>query len=177
MQTPLSHLVLCVLEGEGTSGKVLNWTVPSLSHFPHRHNYPYEKKKNKGDANFVAEGLHMGNRIFCPWAASGDFAMQIRLPTTSISGNRMQLSGHWSGLQVGFLPCKWGCPQLHMEMVGSSVGNSVGNPLRSSMKTVDSSMGNPLNCPLTKLKCRPSLIYMQCQGKFRLHSPSYLISL
>ena len=32
MQTPLSPLAECGLVGEGTSGKVLNWTVHSLNH-------------------------------------------------------------------------------------------------------------------------------------------------
>ena len=55
------------------------------------------------------------------WAAHGNFAMQIRLPTTSIDGNSGQLSGQptaskyekcgllsgqWSGLPMGILPFK-----------------------------------------------------------------------
>ena len=67
-------------------------------------NYPYGK--NRGDAHFAAHGLHVGSRMGCPWAAHGNFAMQIRLPTTSIYGNR----------------------------VGSSLGSSVGSPLLPKMK-------------------------------------------
>ena len=86
----------------------------------------------------------------CTWAtelaAHGNFAMQIRLPTTSVYGNSGQLSGQpttskyeksgqlsgqWSGLTMGILPFKLGYP-LHvlpyMETVGSSVGNGVGCP-------------------------------------------------
>ena len=42
-------------------------------------------EKNGGAADFAAHGLHVG----CPWAARGVpmeliFAMEIRLPTTSI---------------------------------------------------------------------------------------------
>ena len=34
----------------------------------------------------------MGNGMGCPWAAHGNFAMQIRLPTTYIYGDSGQLS-------------------------------------------------------------------------------------
>ena len=37
-------------------------------------------------------GLYMGNGVGCPWAAHGNFAMQIRLPTTAIYGISGQLS-------------------------------------------------------------------------------------
>ena len=50
-------------------------------------------RKNRGAAHFAARGLHVGNGVGCPWAAHGNFAMQIRLPTTSIYGNSGQLSG------------------------------------------------------------------------------------
>ena len=43
---------------------------------------PYGKKQ--GAAHFAAHGLHVGNGVGCLWAAHGNFAMQIRLPTTSI---------------------------------------------------------------------------------------------
>ena len=99
-------------------------------------------RKNRGAAHFAARGLHVGNGVGCPWASHGNFAMQIRLPTTSIYGNSGQLSGqlsrlpttsiygsNWqlsgqrSGLPMGILPCKLGCPLLpYMETVGSSVG-------------------------------------------------------
>ena len=73
--------------------------------------------KNRGAAHFAAHGLHVGNGVGCPWAAHGNFAMQIRLPTTSIDGNSGQLSrqpttskyeksGQLSGLPMGILPCK-----------------------------------------------------------------------
>ena len=54
--------------------------------------------KNRGAAHFAARGLHVGNGVGCPWAAHGNFAMQIRLPTTSIYGNSGQLSGQLSRL-------------------------------------------------------------------------------
>ena len=38
-------------------------------------------------------GSSVGSGVGCPWAAHGKFAMQIRLPTTSIYGNSVQLSG------------------------------------------------------------------------------------
>ena len=122
----------------------------------------------RGTAHFAAHGLHVGNGVGCPWAAHGNFAMQIRLPTTSIYGKSEQLSkelsrqptaskyeksgqlsGQRSGLPMGILPCKLGCTLLpYTDIVGSSVGNSVGSPLHSSMEIVDSSVGSPLNCPL-----------------------------
>ena len=48
------------------------------------------------------------------WAAHGNFAMQIRLPTTSIYGNSGQLSGQPTTSKY--------------EKVGSSVGSGVGCP-------------------------------------------------
>ena len=81
--------------------------------------------ENRGAAHFAAHGLHVGNGVGCPWAAHGNFALQIRLPTTSIYGNvnsrqlngqlsrqpttskyekSGQLSGHRSGLPMG---CPW----------------------------------------------------------------------
>ena len=56
----------------------------------------------------------VGRGVGCPWAAHGNFAMQIRLPTTSIYGNSGQLSGQ---------PTTSKC-----EKVGSSVGSGVGCP-------------------------------------------------
>ena len=35
----------------------------------------------------------VGSGVGCPWAVHGNFAMQIRLPTTSIYGYSGQLSG------------------------------------------------------------------------------------
>ena len=93
--------------------------------------YPYGK--NRGAAHFATHGLQVGNGVGCPWAAHGNFAMQIRLPTTSIHGNSGQpknfgnsvgspllqkngksgqLSGQRSGLPMGILPCKLDCPLL-----------------------------------------------------------------
>ena len=61
----------------------------------------------------------VGSAVGCPWAAHGNFAMQIRLPTTSIYGKSGQLSGQpttskceksgqlsgqWSGLPMS---CPW----------------------------------------------------------------------
>ena len=80
-------------------------------------NNPYGK--NRGAAHFAAHGLHVGNGVGCPWAAHGNFAMQIRLPTTSIYGNSGQLSGQLS--RQPLLP--------NMKKVGSSVGSGVGCPL------------------------------------------------
>ena len=101
--------------------------------------------ENRGAAHFAAHGLRVGNRVGCPWAAHGNFAMQIRLPTTSIYGNSGQLSrqptaskiwikwaaqwaAEWAanGLPMGILPCKLGCPLLpYKETVGSSVGSEL----------------------------------------------------
>ena len=135
--------------------------------------------------NMKKVGSSVGSGVGCPWAAHGNFAMQSRLPTTSIYGNSGQLSGQlsrqpttskyeksgqlsgqWSGLPMccpwEFWPCKLGCPLLpYTDIVGSSVGNSVGSPLFSSMEIVGSSVGSPLNCPLLNLKWTPSLIHMQ----------------
>ena len=123
--------------------------------------------KNMGPAHFAARGLHVGNGVGCPWAAHGNFAMQIRLPTTSIYGNSGQLSGQHSrlpttsiygnsgqlsgqlsgqrnGLPMGILPCKLGCPLLpYMETVGSSVGSQ----LLLNVKKVSSSVGSGVGCP------------------------------
>ena len=71
-------------------------------------------RKNRGTAHFAAHGLHVGNWVGYPWAAHGNFAMQIRLPTTSKYGN----SGQLSGQQI----------TSKYEKVGSSVGNGVGCP-------------------------------------------------
>ena len=43
--------------------------------------------------NIKKVGSSVGSGVGCPWAAHGTFAMQIRLPTTSIYGNSGQLSG------------------------------------------------------------------------------------
>ena len=113
----------------------------------------------------------MGNGVGCPWAAHGNFAMQIRLPITSIYGNSGQLngqlsrqptvsiygssgqlSGQRSGLPMGILPCKLGCPLLsYMETVGSSVGRSVGSSVGSRrcpyMEVVGRLEGSRVGCP------------------------------
>ena len=119
--------------------------------------------KNRGAAHFPARGLHVGNGVGCPWAAHGKFAMQIRLPTTSIYGNSGQLSGQLSrlpttsiygnsgqlsgqrsGLPMGILPCKLGCPLLpYMETVGSSVDSQ----LLPNVKKLGSSVGSGVGCP------------------------------
>ena len=39
----------------------------------------------------------VGSSVGCPWAAHGNFAMQIKLPTTSIYGYSGHLSGQLSG--------------------------------------------------------------------------------
>ena len=84
--------------------------------------------------------------------------MQIRLPTSSISGN----SGQLSGPPKGMLPCKLGCPlPPYTDIVGSSVGNPVGSPLLSSTELVGSSVGSPLSWPLLNSKWKTSLIHMQ----------------
>ena len=111
--------------------------------------FPFPYGKNRGAAHFAARGLHVGNGVGCPWAAHGNFAMQIGLPTTSLYGysgqfsgqlSRLsttsiygnsgqlngQLSGQRRGLPMGILPCKLGCPLLpYMETVGSSVGSQL----------------------------------------------------
>ena len=54
------------------------------------------------------------------WAAHGNFAMQIRLPTSSIYGNSGHLRGQLNGLHMGIF-----CQLLHYtDFVGSFVGNS-----------------------------------------------------
>ena len=105
-------------------------------------------RKNRGAAHFVAHGLHVGNGVGCQWAAHWNFAMQIRLPTSSIYANTGQLSGQLSRqptaskyekktaaqwvvewLPIGILPYKLDCPLLpYMETVGSSMGSGVGCP-------------------------------------------------
>ena len=123
--------------------------------------FPYGK--NRGAAHFAAHGLHVGNGVGCPWAANGNFAMQIRLPTTSIYGNSGQLSGQLSrqpttsiygnsgqlsgqrsGLSMGILPCKLGCPLLPYK---ETVGSSVGSQLLPNVKKVGSSVGSGVGCP------------------------------
>ena len=54
----------------------------------------------------------MGSGVGCPWAAHGNFAMQIWLPTTSKYGNSGQLSRQPTASEY--------------EKVGSSVGSGVG---------------------------------------------------
>ena len=51
--------------------------------------------------------------------------------------------------------------QMRLPTTMELVGSSVGSPLLPIMETVGSSVDSPLKCPLLKLKCRPSLIYMQ----------------
>ena len=51
-------------------------------------------QKNRETTHFVAHGLHLGNSVNCAWVASGNYAMQMRLPTTSINGNSMQNKVH-----------------------------------------------------------------------------------
>ena len=74
------------------------------------HILPYGKNREAG--------LHVGNGVGCPWTAHGNFAMQIRLPTTSMYGNSGQLSGQLSGQPTN----------SKYEKVGSSVGSGVGCP-------------------------------------------------
>ena len=124
-----------------------------------RCNIPYGK--NKGVAHFTAHGLHVDNGVGCPWAAHGNFAMQIRLPLLpymetvgssvgSLVGspllpNMKKWAAEWAahGLPMGILPCKLGCPLLpYMETVGSSVGSS----LLPYMETVGSSVGSGVCC-------------------------------
>ena len=56
--------------------------------------------------------------VGCPWAAHGNFVMQIRLPTSSIYGNNGQLSGQLSRQPTA----------SKYEKVGSSMGSGVGCP-------------------------------------------------
>ena len=89
--------------------------------------------------------------VDCPWVARANFTMPMTLPTTYLYGN----SGQWSWLPIGctwagILTCKWRCPfLLYIEIVGNSVGNSVG---QSSTFTYGNNlgitMGNLLNCIL-----------------------------
>ena len=103
--------------------------------------------------------LPVGNGVGCLWAAHGNLAMQIRLPTTSIYGksgqpsrlpttsiygNSGQLSGQRSGLPMGILPCKLGCPLLPDTDI---VGSSVGSQLLPNVKKVGSSVGSGVGCP------------------------------
>ena len=61
MQTPLSPLAGCGPVGEGTSGKVLNWTVRSLNHAYTTTNLPkkkcQEKKRKKKTTKRGGRGL------------------------------------------------------------------------------------------------------------------------
>ena len=74
------------------------------------------RKKNSGAADFAAYGLHVGNGMGCPFASHENFAMQIRLLTTSIYGNSGQLGGQLSRQPTA----------SKYEKVGSIVGNGVG---------------------------------------------------
>ena len=47
-------------------------------------------------------GSSVGRGVDCPLAANVNFAMQIRLPTSSIYGDSGQLSGQRSGLPTTF---------------------------------------------------------------------------
>ena len=127
--------------------------------------YPYGK--NRGAAHFAARGQHVGNGVGCPWAAHGNFAMQIRLPTTSIYGNSGQLSGQLSRLpttsmygnsgqlsgQRSGLPksCPW--KFCHANLAAhyfhkwKPVGISVGSHLLPNVKKVGSSVGSGVGCP------------------------------
>ena len=88
------------------------------------------------------------------WAAHGNLAMQIRLPTTSIYGNSGQLSGQptnskyeKSGLPMGILPCRSGCPQFpYMETVGSQ--------LLPNMKKSWQLSGQWIGLPMEILPCK-----------------------
>ena len=112
-------------------------------------NGPFSKMERPINSHFPYGKKQGSCQIRCPGAARGqqsglpNFALQIRLPTTSIYGNSGQLSGQLSrqpttpkyeksgqlsgqrsGLPMGILPCKLGCPLLpYMETVGSSVGS------------------------------------------------------
>ena len=122
-------------------------------------------------ANYAAHCFHIRKQWVAQWAAH--FFKIWR------SG---QLSGQWSGLPMGILPCKLCCPLLpYKKTVGSSVGSpllqnmkkwaaqwavewaahgnfahgKLGSPIFTSMEIVGSSVGSPLNCPLLKLKWKP----------------------
>ena len=56
--------------------------------------------------------MHVGNGVGCPWAAHGNFAMQIKLPTTSIYGNSGQLSGQPSRQPTASKYKKWAAIML-----------------------------------------------------------------
>ena len=69
------------------------------------------------------------------------------LPTSLPMGCTWATEWAASGLPMGILPCKLGCPLLpYMETVGSSVGSSVGSPLLPNMKKVGSSVGSGVGC-------------------------------
>ena len=126
--------------------------------------FPYGK--NRGALHFVAHGQRNWLPVGCPW----NFAMRIRLPTTSIYGNSGQLSGQQSGLPMGILPCKLGCPLLpYMETVGSSVGCPLA--IRLPTSSMYGNMGQlsrqrselPMGILSYKLSC-PLLPYMNTVG-------------
>ena len=52
--------------------------------------------------NVKKVGSSVGSGVGCPWAAHGNFAMQIRLPTTSIYGYSRYLSVQLSGQPTTF---------------------------------------------------------------------------
>ena len=102
--------------------------------------------------------LPIGCTLATEWAARGNFAMQIRLSTTSIYEKSGQLSEQQSGLPMGILPCKLGYPLLpYMETVGSSVGS----PLFSNMKKVGSSVGSGVGYPWLPMGILPCKLCCQ----------------
>ena len=52
--------------------------------------------------NVKKVGSSVGSGVGCPWAAHGNFTMQIRLPTTSIYGYSGQLSGQPITFKYGY---------------------------------------------------------------------------
>ena len=108
-----------------------------------RQNLSLDWLDKQGAAHFAAHGLHVGKGVGCPWAAHGNFAIKIRLPTTSMYWD----SGQLSGLSTTFIYGYSG--QLSLQLSWKPTTFKYGNG------------GQPLNCPLLNLKWKPSLIHMQ----------------
>ena len=88
------------------------------------------------------------------WAAHGNFAMQIRLPTSSIYVKNGQLSKQWSGQPVGYT---WEFRLVNESAHyygngGQLCGQLSGQPTTSKYGNSSNSLGSPLSYPLSNKK-------------------------
>ena len=123
-------------------------------------------EKNRGAAHFAAQGCTWVTE----WAAHGNFAMQIRLPTTSIYGNSGQLSGQLSrqptnskyeksgqrsGLPMGRPWAAHGNFAMQIRLPTTSIYGNSGElsgqlsrqPTTSKYEKMGSSVGSGMGCP------------------------------